>query len=612
MNTDTDTTQIHLFDAPESKIRFLELTMGAREWKAVLHFPPFDVRAPFSVAEIADTLRTRGYHVRQHREADGHVTLHLHHLGDSPDVIGLMRDYGLAEGAAHVIERPLSSAKTLLDGVGAALHHGREFLKDPARANGLIFLTAEGFLILAAGGNPHGKWYQPKNLLQGVAGSLFASQSAAYLFWAQKGDDRIAADYRKQWRQNGPVVGEDEQNGFEALANKTPLNERPVNGWVGKARRVLEDHPIETGALLNNAGMLAYLAHAVLERRYKQGLLRHNPFDEQARAYLNKGFYWDVGGSALSILGWSALLVKPKAYEEKSDEPVTHLWQSFRENPQSLTAFTSLLSSSSRLTGALHKRNTVQAIGEGLYIPGDILLFFIKNHDYGASRHGDYEPLLDKIAAIIEAMPVIADAPQRESLYRNTARYLAQQHAALAHGDGLSEAAMDDEARALEAGLKQRCDAMLAGRFDATIGAARRLLGVFPRAQQDEAAEALAASLPSLAGLYGDTQRMRNWLCADKPQPAASDDPPGIEALAHHIGQLVFTIPGPSAGDNALRLYEALSPLMRTQPRDRQQLEAAMLEDAQRSMKQDIAPGAKRYTEANPPLCAEALLSRTR
>lgn len=542
-------TQLHLFDAPESQIRFLELSMGTNEWRARIHVP----RDMGDARNISRQLEQRGYRVTRERADNDYTILSIHHMGPSPDVAGLFKEYGLTSGVGHVIQNPIMSAQNLIGTITDTLRDVGQKLKDPARANGLIYLTAEMFLLRAAGGNPHGKWYNSKNLLQGLSASLFLSQSAAYLFWAKKGDDRILADFDKQLLSDSP-------ESLQRIGDAPALNERPSTGLTNHIKRALEDHPIQTGAMLNNAGMVAYIGHALLERRYRRTILRNNPTDLDALKYVNKGFWGDLIGSAISIGGWSSLLMTPKEYESYSENPLTRTYQKWRENPQTAAGATTLVSSSGRLWGAYNKGNRFQMIGEGLYIPGDLMLFFVKNHEYGGSTKQDAESLAEKISDVMLAKPMLLSPEHQQQFYAQTANYLTTQMQALDADHPMNDADKKDAIETIKTTLDAHCSASFSERFDLMVGSARRLISAFPETQQHDVGQTLSHALPELQGLHANSQELKQWLCPETKLASNSKvRHPSMQSVAPLIGQIAHTIPGENAGNNAIHLYQVLS-----------------------------------------------------
>lgn len=535
--------QLHHYDDPRSQIRFLELTLGDREWRARIHLPPASDKA----ADIMRELRRHGYKVTPAQEEDGSQVLELHHFGKAPDIPSLFRRYGLTYGAGYLIENPSQALRAAGIGLNGAAQNATAITRDPARLNGLTYLTAEAFLMRAAGGNPHGKWYHPKNLLQGISATFYMSQSLAYMFWARKGHDRIEADLKKQ-------LSKSENGEFDALADALPLNERIRPSAIGKVRAILEDHPIESGAMLNNAGMAAYISHALLERRHRLEILKTNPNDIKALNYVKKGFWAGIIGSTVSVAGWSSLLLKSKSYEEYSDNPIVRLYQKWRENPQSTAGASTLISSSGRLMEAYNKGNSFQMIGESIYIPGDIMLFFVKNHEYGGSIGDNLDGLSERIADLLMQQPMIISPEMQPHLYEQTAHYMTKQISALTHNPV-------DEKHTFETlclKLKESCNQPLTQRFEDMTAAAQRLIAAYPRAQQETVAAQLQAALAKMTMVHASPQELESRLNHNSAASTATH-PPSEAELSRHIGELALSISAKHAGQNTLALLSALS-----------------------------------------------------
>lgn len=549
----TEKRAIHLFDNPESKIRFLEMVYGDKEWTAKVHVPPYIVQSDRQISRLETQLHKANIRYSKTRDADGYLIYDLHHAGTQPNLLRFFKKHGLTAGVGYSISHPLGAAKELFRGIGDGLEAAKGYVGDPARANGLIFLTAEAFLIMAAGGNKHGKWTDPKNFLQGTAGTLFASQSAAYLFWAKRGDERIASDLAHQL---SPTDTAFQPLNWDKLAHKRDLSEREPSSALGKTRKYLEDHPIQTGALLNNAGMLAYISHAVLERRHQQQILQHDPTNHHAQKYISKGFRWGVGGSLVSILGWSALLLEPKEYDGKSSG-LGELWGKWRENPQMLTAGTSLASSSLRLVEAIHKKNKPQMIGESIYIPGDILLFFVKNHEYGNSRNGDYSGLITRVAQFMCDLPVVLDEANQQALLEQTAHYLARQSHAL---DDKLQNTIEEDAQTLLEGLKERCSAHWSQRFEAVCQVAAELVALYPPEQRAEMQARLSQTLSTLPAIHASQSAIAENMQRSLAMAAPPASPPSEEALARACHAVLAALPVSVHAEYALALHDAVTP----------------------------------------------------
>ncbi|MAR56616.1 MAG: hypothetical protein CMM93_05480 [Rickettsiales bacterium] len=540
----------HLYDDPDSQIRFLEMVLGDKEWRAVIHLMPG--QDPTALRELRTALQQRGIESRPSTDTDGHHTLRVHHISSEPDIPGLFRTYGLIRGTEYVIRHPMGSASALIGGVQDGIKAAVDYVRDPARANGTIFIAAEAVLLAAGGANKHGKWLTPKNVLQSTAAAFWLSQSLAYAGFARTGDDRIAYDYNE--RLHAPFsparLGDN-------LAAALPINEQPRNSWVEKARGYLEDHPIQAGALLNDIGMLTFMAHAVLERQSWKEVLKHNPLDAKALHYVNKGFRNDIMGCAVSILGWSFLLLPPKERDEKAEGLIEKAWGRMRENPQAVTAMTSIYSSSNRLLGGLAKGNKLQMLGEAMYIPGDLMLFFIHSNEYGISRGGASDKLLDMVGNLMISAPVVASPKAYRHWVEQSADYLTRQYQAL------SETPIEDP-QALKQdmidGLIKRTEATMSERYDLLIGAAQRFALDHPASDRRQVIATLAETMPKLAGVYTDREEIETRLCQQtnmsSPAMHANVD---RNTLARGIGALVMRIPHPEVGQNALKLLRAFT-----------------------------------------------------
>ena len=155
---------------------------------------------------------------------------------------------------------------------------------------------------------------------------------------------------------------------------------------------MIRKYPIQLGAILNNLGMLSYLGHVFLEHRFQSALLR-NPNAtkkeiEHAMQYVSKGVFYDALGPLLSLVAWSFLLIPPKKHEAKEGEGIVEkTWGIIKENPQYATGLFTLGSSGSRLAAAAIKKNTIQVIGESIYLLGDFALFFTNSSEYGGGMN---------------------------------------------------------------------------------------------------------------------------------------------------------------------------------------------------------------------------------
>ena len=275
---------LHIWSHPESSVHFLEIARRGGEWQADIHLPIQNQER----VEVSDEIKTKflatGYSVKERMEDDGHITLSIHHRNKTPEDVAIkLQELGLAKGNAHSIQEPLTDTKALIQNTAGTVGKMVDYVKDPARANGLLFLAAEACLLMAGKGNDNKNWRELENVMQSLAGGLWMSQSLAYLFIAEKGEERILKDFKKQLKQDSP-------NGslLPDLSKAEVLGSKPATTTTGKAVKWVKDNPIQFGAMANNLGMFAFMGHALLRRNSKMAILKDPKSTEEAIKGANK------------------------------------------------------------------------------------------------------------------------------------------------------------------------------------------------------------------------------------------------------------------------------------------------------------------------------------
>lgn len=589
--------EIRLFNDPASLVRFLQLAFDGEQWQARLLFPVNAPSAEQHFQQVTHSLKAAGLAFQEQTDAAGNRHLMISDLGEKPDILEVFRAHGLISGSAKVLTRPFMSMESLASHAGKLVSQAGYYLKDPARANGVFFLSAEAFLTAAMWGAKDGKWTDLKSMLLGVSGMLFASQSAAYMFWAKPGDERIVKDWQQQMQ--GSAANLDQA--LDRLSVAEPLNNRPSQNMLEAGRRVLEDHPIQSGAMMNNLGMLTYMGHALLERRFQKAVLAKG-HSQRAEDYLQKGFGYDMRGGLVSLLGWSSLLPRPKEYEEKSGNPALFAWQSYRENPQYVSGACSLYSSIQRLMGAGVRQNNLQRIGEALYIPGDILLFFIKNNDYGASRSGDIGKLVNKVAEQVDGLPFIMGPQAQQDVFDRTANYLARQHVALAqqvNPDTSFEIPELYEQFRLK--LRDCCASSLTSRFSSLALAAADIIASFPEAEREQVTVRLSDALSYMPPIAATSEEIREEIAAQTARhPLRNIQAQEDRALAPLIGRLARQLDDRHAGNAALAIYDALTPLRSNEKHQRLTEPPRSASDWMARISESRSSAAQRAGDATP------------
>jgi hypothetical protein len=242
---------------------------------------------------------------------------------------------------------------------------------------------------------------------------------------------------------------------------------------------------------------------------------------------------------------------------ELSANPLAAAWEKFREHPQSVTGLTSMVSSSQRLMGGKDKGNNLQMLGEAIYIPGDVMLFFIRNNEYGKSRNGAYDGLLDMIGGLMEKAPVVASSQAQKGWLDQTADYLVRQYQAMSETPEPDEAQMRQK---LRDGLLERVEKGMNARYDLLLGAARRFALDFPPEERRNVVAKLSEVLPQLDGVYTTAKELDEQLCAITDMECAPRHPQvNPDTLSRGVAEMVMRIPHPQVGQNALKIYEAFA-----------------------------------------------------
>ncbi len=628
--TEQEKHTIHLSTDVDSKIQFLETAFGGKDWRTTIAFPAGDAMGLSKAREVKQRLDKRGYITELEKDGHGGIVLSLHHVGEGTAVFELLQKEGFFKGAYHTITKPLVAVSDLANHASRASDMMSNYFNDVARANGLFFLTAELFLTAAGLGNKEGKITDPKNALQSIAGALFASQSITYMA-AKTGGEMAFGDLKKQI--DGKVHGKVDKD-----LNITPPSEEQQKK-PNAVTKFIKKHPVEIGAMANNLGMLAYAGHVVLERNSKpeyierksgelagkeKGLQRmqdlmHDALPEErkgiqvsldalnkeikelsqdiskASEYLHGGYRKELIGIGLSLVAWSLLLIPNKHYEdnEKSDNPIKRLWQNFRADPQVVAGSMTVGASSFRLAGALGKENFVQAVGEGIYIPGDVLLMFTKNSHYGKAGNIDYDALGEMVGQYLQSMPVVYGEKMLDAHVEQIADYLAEKSYAM-EVDELKDKSkagelpsVEERKKGLVRHIRLKTRAVAHDKLESLAEAAHRITQHVPAEHQAGLKETLVDTITQMDGVLATKEEVTESLDYYIKQDSEHEHAPNggnMKQLAADVADLTMVIPGTAAGDNALKLYEALSNHISGDALSQEQLQQAMMAKMQQGL----------------------------
>lgn len=595
----SNTHTIHVMNDPESKIRFLETTLHGQDWRAKLLFAPGNDGVRHARA-MADRLRERGYLVSLERDEHGHIVVDTHKTGHGTNWLDMFREYGMVKGATHTINNPMLPLNQLLDGLHLGAGSAIKNFSDPVRLGSLSYLTADTLLSFAGLGNKDaqqnatgffGKLKEkaetlknPKNWTQSLGGALFLVQSIIFMRYAKTGTELSVDEMNKAFTK--------------AQKNGDDLND--VESWtrdIGKEKRylapkIIRDYPIQTGAAIQNTGMLLFLAHTFLEWKYKKGLLadgtKLSAEDFKfANRYVNKGgVLVDAYRGVASFIGWACLMYPVKKHEQKSDNPVERAFQDFEENPQKLS---SMIATSTSLAGAASgtyfKGNMLQAAGELTYLPGDYLLSYANNSQYGKNDVANTGAIVEAVQKFITRSPMVLGHDARN----NFACAIAEQLLNQAHHIELEKAKPEErdaikgkfeENKALVVHELCNGNSLQDARYDRFIEASRQLIVRFPQAQRQAVTDELITHMTQIPSIYVTREEMQQDLALEK-LPATTHHSQNIRdigELSDSIRVLANVIPAANAGDVAATLYDALTNIIAKRNGAQPKIHAASVE----------------------------------
>ena len=598
MNQPLNITHISAWDDPESQIRFLEDTLHGKDWRVHVAYSGDMPQAQQQMRAARQLYEQRGYLVRESVGSNHEPILELHHLGEGTRSLSVLNEAGSLRGLGKLAMHPSIPLKHLSNGL---LHVAKWFddsLHDPARANGVINMTAEYFLLEAAKVKKEnskgiitseGTWRSPKNLLQRISGLLFFGQSLLYAFAAKNNDD-VALDHLKDKIVNSHQRGYDITDlHFDATTDK-----EPTGAWHS-FRKFLGRYPVQIGAALNDLGMMAYMGHAVAQRTWDRNIVagKADPSVDMsdpdrlktAHDYTDKndwkkakfsGFWKDIAGAFVSIVAWGLMLLPRKPIDEatrkKHESNVfASAWDSFREDPEHLSGFMTLTSSSLRLMGAQSKGNTNQIIGETIYLGGDVALMFTKNDDYGSEKTKNITELARKIAIYVNELPVVFGPQSQQKFVHDIAEYLKQKSIEELGGKpekiNLSLAELNERADHLTRAVMKKIGAR--DHLDRIADKTAELANYFPAAQQTAVENAIINALTQLSWVKANPAEIRSAMDAspfiDRTNHTPAISPQTMGDISKAVRELLSVVHGIDMGGSAAAIQHALKPFIGAQ-----------------------------------------------
>jgi hypothetical protein len=285
------------------------------------------------------------------------------------------------------------------------------------------------------------------------------------------------------------------------------------------------------------------------------------------------GFSKDIAGAATSFVGWSLLLLpskrKTEAEKQADKEAMKEkgffgkIAQKLKNDPETATGVMAAAASTQRFFGALSKRNYLQMIGEGIYIPGDTLLMFTKNSEYGGGR-ANTEKLSKDIAADLNSQSWILAPDAQRKLAHDTAVFIRDKALADAQyvkaEDQLTPEELAEQTLKLESAVLRQVAYVQGERMQHLVDASASLIRRLPEPLREQATEHMIHSLESQHWLHATHEELRNALMLELHAPAPETPTIGhIKELTEEVKTLIAKAPAKQQSRFAVSLTDMLS-----------------------------------------------------
>jgi hypothetical protein len=574
---------LHIYQNPESRIRFLETILDGNEWTAVVHdHKGEDGKGEERVSALARDLSRRDFDVHYAEDNEGNITLTLKKFGDESQLIDRLRDMKFAFGVRNAEKLPTTGILGAFESVKDA---GQYLLSDTARMLGTVYLL--GDVIIGFGGKGS-QGAKPKNFIPAmdrrlglanafypVMGAAAVVQSLIYMFYAKDPELLTLDDMRGKFDlavKQGKSVWDKDIWSLEVNKKKHLLS---------GVDTFLKENPIETGAVIQMLGQVGFLVSGGI--RYSIG----GGIREKAK--------WDIGRSVASLIAWGAFIWPQKDHENKASwlNPY-RWWQEFEAHPHWVAGGLNAVASGSGLYGSVTTRNEAgkldinkyHAAGEGAYLVGDALMAFTKKKDYGAYAQTNEENVAKATVSLIESVPIVISPKNYKVFVSNIADYVVRKGMEIEHAN-MDHASLEAKIAARTKSLEAKVHELTVNRkmnMSYIVQAGAELVSKFMADKQTILTENLAEALEAMPNVYVSKEEWIEALNAAVHTQPATDPNLQIKDIAKEVSELVFSVPGVESGENALHIVEALESVMEVSSAGKIQLDHVMHEKAKEDL----------------------------
>lgn len=553
---------VRIWDAPETRINFLETILKDKEWEAVVYHPDFapdgkqKANPSTPLPELAEKLQTRGYKTALGQDENGIPTLTVRKFGSDTSLATALGEMGFVKGMTHKISNigePLGNA---ISKVGALCKY---MFTDKARLIGTTYLLGDLFL---AGAGSDGK----KDKLKTLAGVGATLQSLIFMAFAKEGSEamfsKLMATADKSVKEGRDLLDADTWRQMEVKSHN-PLS---------MGHRFLQRYPIQLGALAQIAGQVALFSSGV------KGLRQGGD---------KKGALSDMMTGVSSSIGWSLVMRHGKEVpDEEKAAPGTpkRLWQEMSANPNKFASGFLAASTATGIIGGIFDRdgdvptldkdatvkekvkhlyqnsNKAQVLAYSTYLVGDGVMFATQSEHYGAKGMADADMLATAAEEFIKASPLVLGVKEQEQLVGNLSEYLANRAAEEVARKEKRE--MSDEDISL---LTKRIGKNLMAKLPAVnprtnevAGHIAGIVGAFHPQLGNPIVEALCETFSKVHGVAIDDDELKTHVMRQVEYAPEPDKKVTVKDIEKPLAALVQSLPGAASADVVDRMFTAL------------------------------------------------------
>jgi hypothetical protein len=454
--------------------------------------------------------------------------------------------------------------------------------------------------------------------LQGLAGTFAKWQSIVHLFNRQTHE--ILAEEMKERADEAPdfqsfLASFDDNHVKDAAASNRP---EPVRLW-NDVRKSLYKNSFNLGSQLQVAGqtllMVSGIARFVGDIRanriigdytsagqmtaYGAGSENHRYFAEQKKMgkHLLIADGLDVVTGICSITGWICNTLNYNPYEEVvpwSKNPVKRFFQDASKHPTKTAALACTAATIAGITAGVLRGNGTQALGNSIYLIGDVAMYMVDKEKYGGSGSNQNEEQAKHAVEMLKAAPFLLDHASMEQLGDKLAIHLARQSVMteLKQRKISPDAPnyfeeLDKRTAECAAEMKQYMAAQMTHmetRLDEVVLRTADVVSRFPEEKREMLTQRLAmtiCNLPAASVEVDDfVQRVQHSMDAAAHAYQGNSRLVQLKEVQEPLQKLAFAIPQAEVASTSMLLLEALKPALRITEKDAQKLEDGITAEA--------------------------------